>query len=97
MRIFSSVGSFAGDKDAAAHIRDSYIRRQLSKHEVAVLDFRGVDLATQSFVHALVASVVRENPENLDLIEFKSCTDHIQAIIEIVVEYAQDDLGLPAD
>jgi hypothetical protein len=91
VRIFSSVGTFAGDKDAAAHIRDTYIRRQLGKDSTAVLDFENVDLATQSFIHALVASVVRDNPDSLDLIEFKNCNPSIREIIQIVVEYAQDD------
>ena len=94
MRIFSSVGSFAGDKDAAAHIRESYIVRQLRLGNEVLLDFRGVELATQSFIHALIASTVRDSPEALDSIEFRHCNDEVRGVIQIVVEYAQDDLGL---
>ena len=91
MKIHASVGDFAGDKEAAAHIRETYLRRCLSKNEPAILDFVDVGLATQSFIHALVAAVVRENPDNLDLIEFKNCNSEIRAVIGIVVEYAQED------
>ena len=91
MKIYASVGDFAGDKDAAAHIRETYLRRSVERHEPAVLDFVGVDLATQSFVHALVASIIREDSANLDLIEFKNCNPEIRTIIQIVVEYSQEE------
>jgi hypothetical protein len=90
MRVFEATGSFAGDKDAAADIRDSYLRPRLDKGKSAVLDFADVELATQSFAHALIASTVREKPEYLDRIEFVNCNSNIQSIIEIVVEYAQE-------
>lgn len=92
MRIHASVGTFAGDKDAAAHIRDSYLRPTLAKGKMAILDFSEVELATQSFVHAMVAAVIRDDPGSLDRIDFKNCNDAIKSVIQIVVEYAQDDL-----
>lgn len=91
MKVFDSAGDFAGDKDAAALIRDGYIRPALAKGEEAELDFVGVDLATQSFIHALIAGVVRENPNNLDSIVFKNCNESVRSLVEIVVEYAQDE------
>lgn len=91
MKIAVHTGPFAGDKDAAASIRDEYIRPNLANGNEILLDFHEVDLATQSFIHALIASVVREKPENLDYISFKNCNDNVQALIEIVVEYAQDE------
>lgn len=91
MKVFDFSGDFAGDKDAAASVRDIYIRPALARGEQIVVDFSGVDLATQSFIHALVAGIVREDPASLDLISFKNCNDSVRSIIEIVVEYAQDE------
>lgn len=91
MKVFSASGEFAGDKDAAASIRDEYIRPTLKSGKRVVLDFAKVDLATQSFIHALLAGVVREDPNNLDSIDFKNCNDSVRSLVEIVVEYAQDD------
>lgn len=91
MKVATATGSFAGNKDAAAHIRETYLVPKLRAGRTAILDFSGVDLATQSFVHALIASVVRERPDDLQKIEFRGCNDSIRALIEIVVEYAQDE------
>jgi hypothetical protein len=91
MKVVTRTGSFAGDKDAAATIREEYVRPELAKGADVVLDFDGVDLATQSFIHALIAAVVRENPDNLDHLAFKNCNENVQSLIEIVVEYAQDE------
>lgn len=90
MKIHASAGEFAGNKDAAAHIRENYLKYELKKRHAVVLDFEDVGLATQSFIHALIAEVVREDPNALELIDFKNCNEEIQALIEIVVEYAQN-------
>lgn len=91
MKILPMTGEFAGDKDAAAEIREEYIRPQLAKGRAVTLDFAGVDLATQSFIHAMIAAVVREDPTSLDKITFKHCNENVRSLIEIVVEYAQDE------
>ena len=91
MKVFDSTGEFAGDKDAAASIRDDFIRPALASKKQVTLDFRGVDLATQSFIHALIAGIVRENPDHLESIKFKNCNENVRSLVEIVVEYAQDD------
>ncbi len=91
MKIFAKSGTFAGDKDIAASIRDDYIRVNLAKKKRAVLDFAKVDLATQSFIHAMIAGVVRDDPDNLENIDFKNCNENVRSLIEIVVEYAQDE------
>jgi len=91
MKVFELAGSFAGDKDAAASIRDEYLRPALSKGETVALDFTGVDLATQSFIHAMIAGVIRDDASNLDRIDFKNCNESVRSLVEIVVEYAQDE------
>ena len=89
------AGDFAGDKDAAAKIRDDVLIPGLqSKTDTRViLDFAGVDLATQSFVHALLSSVIRLQASDLERIEFQNCNQSIQDIIEIVAEYSQEDIA----
>lgn len=90
-------GSFAGDKEAAASLRDDVLRPGLAKGKSVTLDFEGVDFATQSFMHALLAQAVRDNPASLDHIEFENCNEDIQALIEIVVDYAQEDFAVDED
>lgn len=90
MKIHASVGDFAGDKDAAAHIRETYLKIELARGRSPILDFAAVTLATQSFIHALLAAVVREDPGSLERIQFQNCNESIREVIEIVVEYAQD-------
>lgn len=91
MKVLDRTGSFAGDKDAAAAIREQYVRPSLAAGRAVVLDFQGVDLATQSFIHALIAGVVRDDPASLERIAFKNCNESVRSLIEIVVEYAQDE------
>lgn len=91
MKVYPKTGSFAGDKDAAAEIRETYLRPRLTAEKGVELDFAKVDLATQSFVHALIASVIREDPDRLDKIQFRNCNDNVRSIVQIVVEYAQDE------
>ncbi|WP_423779703.1 STAS-like domain-containing protein [Cellulosimicrobium cellulans] len=90
-KVFQYAGAFAGDKDAAARLRDEALRPRLLKGRRAILDFDKVELATQSFIHALLAAIVREDPSRLEKIDFKHCNDDIQSVIEIVVEYAQEE------
>jgi anti-anti-sigma regulatory factor len=94
IKIAKYSGSFGGDKDAAAKIRDDLLRPALrgSEDEV-VLDFSGVDFLTQSFAHALLSAIVRKHPKSLERIRFDNCTDSVREIIEIVVQYSQEDLG----
>jgi hypothetical protein len=91
------VGDFAEDKDQAASIRESSIRPALAAGESVVLDFSGVSLATQSFVHALISGVLRDQGDGaLDHLEFRGCVPGVRGIIETVVQYSlettDDDL-----
>lgn len=94
VKIADFAGSFGGDKDAAARVRDELLKPALrdTDHEL-VLDFAGVDFVTQSFAHALLSSIVRKQPKSLDRMRFDNCTDSVREIIEIVVQYSQEDLG----
>ena len=96
--IVDSAGAFAENKDVARDIRMREIIPALEKNEDVILDFEGVDAATQSFIHALVSDVLRKYGCGvLDRIAFKSCSDTVKKIIRIVVDYMQEGMGIETD
>jgi len=92
-----SAGAFAENKDTAKRLRSTLIVPTIRKGEELVLDFDNVAGVTQSFVHALIAQPIREFPEALDLMVFENCSEVVQAVIEIVVSYSQDEWGSEDD
>lgn len=84
------VGKFAEDKDKAREIRIGKLVPFLESKEEIILDFEGIELTTQSFIHALISDLIRKYGNSvLDRIYFKNCNKNIQGIIDIVVEYMQ--------
>tara|TARA_Y100000310_G_C20022837_1_gene508206 strand:- start:82 stop:366 length:285 start_codon:yes stop_codon:yes gene_type:complete len=91
IKLLDSVGSFAENKDLARDIRRDTIIPELNKDRVVVLDFKGIDSTTQSFVHALISDLIRKyGSDVLDKVHFKNCNEIVQKVIGIVVEYMQD-------
>lgn len=91
IRIFARAGAFAEDKDVARDIRLYEVIPALERDEEVILDFEGVEAATQSFIHALVSDLLRKyGSDVLDRIEFKSCNETVKKIITIVVDYMQE-------
>jgi len=91
IKLFNQVGNFAENKDLARDIRLKKIIPALEENQGVVLDFEGVDSATQSFVHALISDLIRKyGSDVLDKISFKSCNETVQKIISIVIEYMQE-------
>ena len=91
--VLEIASDFAEDKDAAAAVRDAHIAPALEQGEDVVLDFTGVDLTTQSFIHAMISNVLRTHGEEvLDHIEFKCCRPGVQGIIETVIQYSLETL-----
>ncbi|NTW30347.1 MAG: STAS-like domain-containing protein [Candidatus Moranbacteria bacterium] len=87
------VGDFAENKDLAREIRINKIIPALEKKEEVVLDFSGVNSVTQSFVHALISSLMRQYGDDvLEVISFKNCNETVSKIISIVVEYMQESV-----
>ena len=85
------VGTFAENKDIAQEIRVKSIMPALEKGKEVILDFEGIDGATQSFIHALISDIIRRyGSEALDKISFKNCNETIRKIISIVAEYMQE-------
>jgi hypothetical protein len=91
IRIIEDIGSFAEDKDAARQLRLTRIEPALAAGEEVTIDFKYVELTTQSFVHALISSVVRvQGGDVLQRMIFANCNEGVRRLIEIVVEYSQD-------
>jgi hypothetical protein len=87
------VGTFAEDKDMAARLRKEEILPALSVGEEIELDFGGITLATQSFIHALISEAIRiHGEEALELIVFKNCGVAPKGIIQTVVQYVLETL-----
>lgn len=93
VRILEIATDFAEDKDAAAGVRDSTIVPALERGEEVILDFAGVDLTTQSFIHAMISDVLRVNGEDvLDRIEFRGCQSGVRGIVETVIQYSLETI-----
>ena len=91
IRIASAVNGFAEDKDIARQLRQERILPAIKNQEEVIVDFKGVEGATQSFVHALISDLIRkEGAAVLDRIYFKNCNETIKKIISIVVDYMQE-------
>lgn len=89
--IKDAAGTFAENKDVARDLRIEKLMPALEQGESVILDFRGVEGATQSFIHALISEAFRTYREKtLDLIQFKDCNETVKQIITIVAEYMQE-------
>ncbi len=91
IKLIEHVGSFAENKDVARDLRLNNIIPALDRNEDVVIDFDGIDAATQSFVHALISDLIRRYGNDvLDSVAFKNCNETVQKIITIVVDYMQE-------
>ena len=98
--VWRAAGDFAESKEVAKKIREKEILPRLRKGKEVTLDFTGVSIATQSFVHALIAEAIRQNGgEALDRVMFSGCNIDVRSVIEIVVSYCQEDWseGTPSE
>ena len=92
IKLFEKLGSFAEDKDIARDIRIKKILPALESGQEITLDFDKITSATQSFIHALISDVIRKKRVTaLDKIFFKNCNERVKKIVNIVVEYMQDE------
>jgi hypothetical protein len=88
VKILDHAGEFAADKDEARNLRETYVMPALQHGQEIELNFVGVRVATQSFVHALISLALRVFGEDaLGLLVFSNCSQAVQAIIETVVDY----------
>jgi hypothetical protein len=93
VKIYQYTKNFAENKDIAKQIRTNHIFPTVSNGTDIILDFSGVTDATQSFIHALISEVIRnQGVDSIDRIIFKNCSKAVKTIIQIVIEYVQDGL-----
>lgn len=91
IKLFPLVGNFAENKDLARDIRIKEIIPTLENDQEISLDFKGIDSATQSFIHALISDLIRKYGNGvLDKVYFRNCNETIKKIINIVVDYMQE-------
>ncbi|MEI7510761.1 MAG: DUF4325 domain-containing protein [Candidatus Peregrinibacteria bacterium] len=89
-------GDYAQNKDIAEKIRQEqieplFLKPSQYKDEKIILDFSGVNAGTQSCMHALFSSVVKNEKEKaLRKIEFKNVEKNggLREVIQMVVEYS---------
>lgn len=92
--LLQRAGEFAENKDIARAIRTGEIEPAVANGERVVIDFRGVNLATQSFIHALLSETIRiDGGSALALLEFKGCNPSVKNLVEIVSTYSQETVG----
>lgn len=91
IKIFEELGvSFAENKDIASRIREEKIVPLLEGKRSVTLDFKGIDSATQSFIHALISDLFRRyGPDFLDKLDFKNCNETVKEVIKVVSRYMQ--------
>jgi hypothetical protein len=98
VKVLGLAGEFAENKDVARSIRQGKIMPAIERGEEISLDFEGVNLATQSFMHALISEVIREKgPDSLDLIVFENCNENVKSLVNIVVTYSQQSIDPDVD
>jgi hypothetical protein len=89
IELHPGVAGFAEDKDLAKSIRLTQLLPALARGNRVVLDFHRVKYATQSFVHALLGEPLSRYGEALlDQVEFKNCSQQLQSVVELVVDYS---------
>ena len=88
--IFECCGAFAENKDTARSLRGTVLRPHLEAPDGRIiLDFEGIDMSTQSFIHALLSNLLQSYGASiLDRIEFKNCNESIKSLIGTVVDYS---------
>ena len=93
IELFRLAGDFAEDKDIAADIREQHIGPALDQGTEVRLNFEGVTLVTQSFVHALISEPLRVHGEPaLKKHVFEKCSTGVRGIIETVVQYSLETM-----
>lgn len=87
--VIEGMNGFAEDKDQARILRTSIVLPSLQQRDPVILDFAGIQYATQSFVHVLIGEALQRYGEPvLDVLEFRNCTDAVRSVIELVVDYS---------
>ncbi len=97
MTLIRLDGPVAQDKDLARDLRVRVILPAVQNASRCTIDFSKVELATQSFVHALLSEVFRSQGDPaVDFLEFKGCSDAVRTVVETVAHYSLQARALAA-
>lgn len=93
IKLSAYINDFAENKDVAKSIRIEQIMPALTKGQEIVLDFEGINGATQSFMHALITDPIRKFKDiAFQNLIFKNANQNIKEIISIVYRYMQESM-----
>lgn len=89
-----TAANLAEDKGKADSLRKEHIGPHLKMGIPLQLDFGGVQIATQSFVHALIAEPLRRfGPERFKgLVHFVRVSSQVRQVLRIVVQHVRMEL-----
>jgi hypothetical protein len=83
------VVQFEEDVEAASKCRETIILPNINSGKLVVLDFDKVRFATQSFVHALMYKVIRDEQQIGASLSIANCTNATREAIMAVAAYAK--------
>lgn len=83
-----SVSEFEENVEEAARVRETIIAPALRGEQMVVLDFSGISFATQSFIHALMYRILRDNANIASALSVANCTESTREAILAVAGYA---------
>ena len=82
------VSDFEEDVEEAARVRDEVIARALDTGNLIVLDFSGIRVTTQSFVHSLIYKLLRDDERILSDLSVANCSGATREVILTIEGYA---------
>jgi hypothetical protein len=95
IRVAPDASTLAQNKLRAEEIRTTEILPALRRGEVVSLDFAGVSLTTQSYMHALLAEVFRELglEHSMGRVFLVAASHQVKQVARIVAGYVLDELS----
>lgn len=93
------AGGLATDKILAARLRDELLMPAVAAGGPIALDFRGVQLATQSFAHALLAKPLRLSLASRAglRVTIVGASPQLRQVLRLVASYLRDEAEAHAD
>lgn len=87
VRVRRALGETPNDREAAERYGRERIASALASGRNVLLDFTDVNLATQSFFHALLAEVILGDERNADRVSIVNATSSQSAIFNLAVRH----------
>ncbi|MEW5930409.1 MAG: DUF4325 domain-containing protein [Gemmatimonadota bacterium] len=88
-QVIVTVSEFEEDVEEAALVRERVVVPALGAGKLVILDFHGIRFATQSFVHALLYRVFRDQIQSWSMLSVARATNATREAIRVVAAYAR--------